>query len=120
MSAKVRPGTILLLLIGACAAQAADPGPVVEAEAIFLDFLDADSAVGVIDSGFVTQYQGRDRAAWETQLRDRHAALTAQLASAAQQTLSPDDAAAVAAMRVTLADHGDPSAAVANAPDAPT
>ena len=117
---KLRPGTILLLvglLVGGM--NTATASPVAEAEAIFLDFLDADSAVGVIDSGVVAQYRGRDRAAWEAELRDRHVALMERLAAIDPATLPSEDAAAIAAMRVTLADHADPSAAVESAPEAP-
>ena len=113
-------GVILLLgtlLGGASAADTAEPGRVAAAEAVFLDFLDAANAVGAIDSGLFTQYEGRDRASWDTQQRDRHSALMAQLPAIDQAALSPGDAAAIAAMRVTLADYGDPSPAVANAPD---
>ena len=104
-----------ILLIGATHNDAI----VEKTEAIFLDFLDADSAVGVIDSGLYTQYLGHDRAAWDEKLRDRHSALLAQLAAIEPAVLSPADAAAIAAMRVTLRDHADPSAAVSGDPDSP-
>ena len=104
-----------ILLIGA----RHDDAPVETTEAIFLDFLDADSAVGVIDSGLYAQYQGQDRAAWDRKRRDRHQVLMAQLTAIDPLALSPDDAAAVAAMRVTLRDHADPSAAFGSDADAP-
>ncbi len=104
-----------ILLIGA----RHDDAPVETTEAIFLDFLDADSAVGVIDSGLYAQYQGQDRAAWDRKRRDRHQVLMAQLTAIDPLALSPDDAAAVAAMRVTLRDHADPSAAFGSDADVP-
>jgi hypothetical protein len=85
-----------------------------QAEARFLDFLDADSAIGIIDSGLVVEYEGRDRAGWEAERKTHHAQLTAALAALDKAALPPADANALAAMRVTLADHADPSAATAN------
>jgi hypothetical protein len=118
----VRPGTVAaILLVGmACGgALAAGPGRVEEAEALFLEFLDASNAVDYINSGMVSEYEGKEATAWEAKLRDRHQALLANLDGVDLDKLSPEGKAAVAAMRVTLADFGDPSPAVANDPDNP-
>jgi hypothetical protein len=118
----VRPGTVAaILLVGmACGgALAAGPGRVEEAEALFLEFLDASNAVDYINSGMVSEYEGKEATAWEAKLRDRHQALLANLDGVDLDKLSPEDKAAIAAMRVTLADFGDPSPAVANDPDNP-
>ena len=112
---------VAALAFGAAQAQHADPAqPLAEAEARFLDFLDADSAIGIIDSGLVVEYEGRNRAGWEAERKTHHAQLTAALAALDEATLSPADANALAAIRITLADHADPSAATANDPAAPT
>ena len=100
-------------------ALAADPGPLASTEALFLDFLDARDAVAHINSGYVDQYEGRKLDAWDTQLREKHKALLANLAALDPAKLTPADTAAVAAIRVTLADFGDPSPAIANAPNDP-
>lgn len=96
-----------MLIAGTSTADTARATRVEQAEAIFLDYLDAANAVGAIDSGLFTQYQGRDRAAWETLQRDRRAALTAGLAAIDRAALPPSDAAAVAAMQKTLADYAE-------------
>ena len=109
-----------VLLLGAIgAAGAAPPSPLAPAEAIFLDFLDAHGAVGAIDSGLWPDFKGRSRESWDAAVKDRHRALTDQLAALDVEKLSPADQAALTAMRVTLADWGDPSPAVANTPDGP-
>lgn len=118
-----RPLTLVLILAGLGAAgalHAAEPSPLAPAEAIFLDFLDAHGAVGAIDSGLWPEFQGRSRESWDTTVKDRHRALVDQLAALDVEELSPEDQAALTAMRVTLADWGDPSPAVANNPDDPT
>ena len=108
----------VLLLAGVMLpAAAADQGPLAPTEALFLEFLDAANAVDYINSGVVAEYDGRDAIAWEARRADRHQALIASIAALAATKLPPADSAALAAMRVTLADYGDPSPAVANAPD---
>jgi hypothetical protein len=110
---------LLACLLATGAAQAADTPPLADAESLFLQFLDARDAVAHVDSGMVAEYKGATSAAWSERLRERHKALLASLAALDPAKLSPADAAAVAAIRVTLADFGDPSPAVANAPDDP-
>ena len=112
---------VLVLLLGAVGAvHATEPSPLAPAEATFLDFLDAHGAVGAIDSGLWPDFEGRSRESWDTTVKDRHRALIDQLAALDVEELSPEDQAALTAMRVTLADWGDPSPAVANNPDDPT
>ncbi len=106
---------IVLALTGTGAAHAAEPPPLAGTEAQFLQFLDARDAVAFLDSGFATEHEGAAAAAWKEQLRDRHGALLASLAALDPAKLSAEDAAAVAAIRVTLADFGDPEPAVADA-----
>ena len=114
---------IRAILLACCLAGgialAADPGPLGPTEALFLDFLDARDAVAHINSGYVDQYEGRKLDSWDAQLRDKHKALLASLAALDSAKLTPADTAAVAAIRVTLADFGDPSPAIANAPNDP-
>lgn len=96
------------LAFGAAQAQAqdADPAqPLARAETHFLDYLDAAGAVGIIDSGFVAEYAGRDRAAWEGERRARRDELAAALAALNEAGLTANDTAALAAMRRTLAEH---------------
>lgn len=113
----------LIAALACSAAQAQDTAPaqpLAQAEDHFLDFLDAESAVDVINSGLAAEYEGRDRAAWETERKAHYDRLTAALKALDETRLPPADTAALAAIRVTLADHADPSAATANDPAAPT
>src|SRR6187200_3006849 len=99
-----RLAAFVLFLCAIGAAHAAEPSPLAPAEAIFLDFLDAANAVGAIDSGLWTEFEGRDRASWDAQQKDRYAALTKNLDALEVKTLTDADQAALKAMRVTLAD----------------
>src|SRR5688500_7548810 len=110
---------LLTLLLVAGSAHAVEPSPLAPAEAIFLDFLDAHGAVGAIDSGLWPDFKGRSRESWDAAVKDRHRALLDQRAALDVEKLSPADQAALTAMRVTLADWGDPSPAVANTPEGP-
>ena len=110
------------LLLGTLAGDASavatpDASPLAPTEAHFLEFLDAANAVDYIDSGFVAEYEGRDLAAWDARRFDRRKALIASIETLDEPNLPPNDTAALAAIRVTLADYGDPGPAVANAPD---
>ncbi len=108
---------LLSLLLGSASiASAADTDPVGTAEATFLDFLDAANAVGAIDSGLFTEYQGRSRAIWDQLQRITYQELTEQLAATDKAGLSAEDQAAVAAMRATLAYYDDPNPALTNDP----
>ena len=100
-------------------AGAADPAPLAATELLFLQFLDARDAVSYVDSGMVAEYEGATGAVWNERLSASHKALLANIAALDSAKLSPADTAALAAIRVTLADFGDPSPAVANAADDP-
>lgn len=116
----VTRGILLSCLLFAGAAQAATPpSPLAPAENLFLDFLDAANAVGAIDSGLWSTFKGRDRASWDAAETTLHKQLLASLDAIQPLKLEPGDRQALAAMRVTLADYGDPSPAVANAPSGP-
>ncbi len=78
--------------------------PVATAEPLYLDVLNAASALGAIDSGQFWNFQGRDRAAWAAELATRRAALDASFASLDRAELEPADAAAFSAMLGTLAE----------------
>ncbi|MSP98007.1 MAG: hypothetical protein EXR29_12455 [Betaproteobacteria bacterium] len=120
---NLRPGTKLLcaaiLILGTLAGGscAAEPSPLALTEALFLEFLDAANAVDYIDSGFVAEYEGLDLAAWDARRLDCHQALIASIEALDESKLKAPDKAALAAIRVTLADLGDPGPAVSNAPD---
>jgi hypothetical protein len=116
---KPRTLACVLLLLGTGAALAAPPAPLAEPERLFLEFLDARDAVAYLNSGHVAEYEGRKVDAWDEALKARHGALLASLDALDPAKLSPEDRAALAAMRVTLADFGDPSPAVANDPKDP-
>ncbi len=99
-----------------CAAAAhADPASVAGAESIYLDWLDARSALAAIEEGAFDRYDGRDRDAWTHQEADRRGALERGLSQLGGAALSSDDARAVAAMQRTLAsaEAGAPAAGAA-------
>jgi hypothetical protein len=100
-------------------ALAGEPGPLERTEALFLEFLDARDAVAYLNSGHVAEYEGRKLEAWDAALLEKHKALLANLDALEPTKLAPADTAAVAASRITLADFGDPSPAVANKSDDP-
>jgi hypothetical protein len=102
---------------GTSAAETANTSPLAPTEALFLEFLDAANAVDYINSGIVAEYDGQDLAAWDARLLDRHKTLLASIEALDEPKLEAADTAAIAAIRVTLADYGNPSPAVANKPD---
>jgi hypothetical protein len=103
----------VLLLAGALAAAALGAGTeppqaraaarVAEVETLYLDVMNAGSALGAIDSGLFSSYQGRDRAAWEAELHAGRKTLNARLAGFDEVQPASADAAALAAMRRSLA-----------------
>jgi len=90
---------------GAPMAAPAEPSSRLErTENTFLDTLDAVDAIAAIDSGFWRIFDGRDRAAWQHLLDEHRAELDAGLERlAAGGTSSREEAAAIAAMRKSLA-----------------
>jgi hypothetical protein len=111
---------IVLAIAGMGTAEAAESlPPLAETEKLFLQFLDARDAVAYINSGHVTEWDGKKIGPWDARLLESHKALLANLAALDPARLSAEDRAAIAAIRITLADFGDPSPAVANAPNDP-
>ncbi len=72
-------------------------------EQAFLDLLDAQGALGVVDSGFAERFQGRDRQQWQSLLGEKRRAFDAGLVDLAGMALPADDLQAVAAMKASLA-----------------
>jgi hypothetical protein len=111
---------LVLFLAGLGAAAAAPTGPLAPTEALFLEFLNARDAVAYINSGHVDEWEGAKIDEWTARQLSRHQALLASIKTLKPAELPPADAAALAAINITLADFGDPSPAVANAPGGPT
>ncbi len=102
-----RAGALLALVAtGAALAHAADApssDPMTSAELAYIDTLDAGNAVDLIDSGYVAEFDGRDRDAWEALLQQRRDEIDARLAALPATGLPPADAAARAAIARSLA-----------------
>jgi hypothetical protein len=111
---------LLSLLVALGVAHAAPSSPLAPTEALFLEFLDARDAVAYINSGHVDEWEGAKIDEWTARQLSRHQALLANIKTLKPAELPPADAAALAAINITLADFGDPSPAVANAPGGPT
>jgi len=83
----------------------ADAGPVAnskkvsEVEYLYADVSDANSILATIDSGLLSTYQGKDRAAWEQFYREKRAKLAKELERLPSSGLSGEDTRAIAAMR---------------------
>ena len=96
-------GASLLVMTGATAAgEVAAGGRVTTAEQAFLDYLDAQGALAVVESGFDAHYLGRDRKEWQALTGSKRQSLDGDLSSLAGLTLPGDDGRAVAAMRTSL------------------
>jgi len=105
-------GCALFLATGATgAAIAAENAPLAATERLFLDFLDARDASAYLETGHVEEWDGAKLDTWNLRLRERHKALVANLATLNGAALPPRDQAALAAIRVTLGDFGEPDAA---------
>ncbi len=125
----MRHFTALFVLAGtltsvpAVAPASADPTSVARlaaAEALYLDVMNAGSAIGAIDAGRFSEFQGRDRAAWQAESIARRRALDANLAAIDEVRLATGDAAALATMRKSLAwleGEGGTGSAAGVAPD---
>jgi hypothetical protein len=68
-------------------------------ENLYAEVSDANTILGAIDSGLVTTYQGKDRAAWREFYRTKRAELAKQLDTLPASGLSDADTRAIAAMR---------------------
>jgi len=83
----------------------ADAGPTANSkkvsavEYLYADVSDANSILGTIDSGLLSTYGGKDRAAWEQFYREKRAKLAKKLERLPGSGLSGGDTRAIAAMR---------------------
>src|SRR5215469_12636513 len=77
----------------------ADSKKVSAVEYVYADVSDANSILAAIDSGLLSTYQGKDRAAWEQLYRKKHAKLAKELERLPSSGLSSGDSGAIAAMR---------------------
>ncbi|HET7204644.1 MAG TPA: hypothetical protein VFI92_14875 [Steroidobacteraceae bacterium] len=80
--------------------------PMAEAEAAFLDHLDAVGAVGYLESGGAERHAGRDLAGWQQLQVSTRSRLDAALQDLPATGLPSEDRRAVMAMRRTLVDLG--------------
>ncbi len=98
-------GLLLAFTAAAVPAAAPDNGPVAlaAAERVFIDYLDARDAVALVESGKDDRFQGRRLEQWQEQASARRITLDAALAVLEPVTLAPADAAALKAMRQSLA-----------------
>jgi len=77
----------------------AESKKVAAAEYLYADVSDANSILATIDSGLLSTYQGKNRAAWEQNYRKKRAELGRELDKLPASGLSGRDARAIAAMR---------------------
>src|SRR5579864_7225085 len=77
----------------------ADSKKVSAVEYLYADVSDANTILGTIDSGLLSTYQGKDRAAWEQFYRKNRAKLAKELESLPASGLTDPDTRAVGAMR---------------------
>ena len=67
--------------MGADAALVADSKRVSAVEYLYADVSDANTILAAIDSGLLSRYQGKDRAAWQQVYREKDAELAKELAA---------------------------------------
>ena len=77
----------------------ADSKRVSAVEYLYADVSDANTILGTIDSGLLSTYQGKNRAAWERFYRKNRVKLAKELESLPASGLSDRDTRAIAAMR---------------------
>jgi len=77
----------------------ADSKKVGAVEYLYADVSDANTILATIDSGLLSTYQGKDRAAWEQIYRKKRAKLGKELDSLPASGISSADTRAIAAMR---------------------
>jgi hypothetical protein len=85
--------------IGADAGLMADSKKVSATEYLYADVSDANTILVTIDSGLLSTYQGKDRAAWEQFYRKKRTKLAKELDKLPASGLSGRDTRAIAAMR---------------------
>ncbi len=93
---------LLSFLLAFGAAHAAPSSPLAPTEALFLEFLDARDAVAYINSGHVDEWEGAKIDDWTARQLSRHQALLANIKTLKPAELPPADAAALAAINITL------------------
>ena len=76
----------------------ADSKTVSAVEYLYADVSDANTILAAIDSGLLSSYQGKDRAAWEQLYGTRRAKLAKELERLPSSGLSGADTRAIAAM----------------------
>lgn len=94
---------VTALVSQAPAADTPPPSPLLPVETAFIDTMDAASAVDTIESGVMKSFGRRGLDGWKRVRADRRSRLDAELARIDAARLSPDDAAALAAMRRAVA-----------------
>ena len=77
----------------------ADSKKVSDVEYLYADVSDANTILATIDSGLLSTYQGKDRAAWEQIYRKKRARLGKELERLPSSGLPDGDTRAIAAMR---------------------
>jgi hypothetical protein len=85
--------------IGADADLTADSNKVSAVEYLDADVSDVNTILATIDSGLVSSYQGKDRAAWEKLYKEKQPKLSKELEGLPASGLSGRDSSAIAAMR---------------------
>src|SRR5262245_42502870 len=90
---------ISLKSIGADAGLMADSNKVSAVEYLYADVSDSNTILATIDSGLLSSYQGKDRAAWEQFYSEKRAKLASELEKLPTSGLSARDTRAIAAMR---------------------
>src|SRR5579864_9580766 len=81
---------------GADAGLMADSKKVSAVEYLYAEVSDANTILGTIDSGLLSTYQGKDRAAWEQFYRKNRAKLAKELESLPASGLTDPDTRAIA------------------------
>jgi hypothetical protein len=94
----------LALSLQGSAAKIPSSAAVVEAEAIYADLTDSYGIISTIDSGLFATYQGKDRADWELNYREKRKQLTEKLRQISASSLTPLDARALDVMNRHLRD----------------
>jgi len=85
--------------IGADAGLMADSKKVSAVEYLYADVSDTNTILATIDSGLLSSYQGKDRAAWQQFYSEKHAKLAKELERLPTSGLSGGDTRAIAAVR---------------------
>ena len=83
--------------VGADAGLMADSKQVSAVEYLYADVSDANTILAAIDSGLLSGYQGKNRAAWEELYRKKHSKLVEGLDRLPSAGLSDRDGRAIAA-----------------------